>query len=441
MEEIFADVIVIGAGAAGLAATRALTATGHDVVLLEARDRIGGRVHTLYPQGWPGPVELGPEFVHGGNRVLWDILKQHRLPARHAPPRHWLSRSGQLVALPDLAKQIEGITARIDPKRRESFAAFLRREGGNFSAEDRDLAANFVEGFEAAPLAQMSAPALAGETLDDSEQYLLGRGYATVMDALAADAVPARMQCHLGRVVRKVIWKRGEVVVETRTTPQAEPARFHARAAVITLPLGVLQLERGAAGAVIFEPDLGPTRRVIRRMRMGHVLRVILRFDQRQWPALVPEEFGRARARSPFGFIHSRIAGLPVAWSLGSPGIVTSWGGGPAALELAGRSDDEIAEVAIRSVAELFHRPTPLVERALVDWRLHNWNRDPFSRGTYSFTAVGQEEAPAQLREPVADTLYFAGEATSDGAETGTVHGALASGVRAAEAIAKQHHA
>ena len=81
---------------------------------------------------------------------------------------------------------------------------------------------------------------------------------------------------------------------------------------------------------------------------------------------------------------------------------------------------------------------------AVVAWETHNWSRDPFSRGAYSFIVAGQENAAEKLRQPVQDTLFFAGEATADGEEIGTVHGALASGLRAAEeagaALKKRRH-
>jgi monoamine oxidase len=86
-------------------------------------------------------------------------------------------------------------------------------------------------------------------------------------------------------------------------------------------------------------------------------------------------------------------------------------------------------------MARVFGRSKDELRRGIRDWDTHNWSRDPFSRGAYSFTAAGGEDAAQKFRAPMRDTLFFAGEATADGEEVGTVHGALASGFRAAKEI------
>ena len=120
---------------------------------------------------------------------------------------------------------------------------------------------------------------------------------------------------------------------------------------------------------------------------------------------------------------------------LGDDCVLTGWAGGPAALALARRTEMGVARQALRSLGEIFGTPLPALERAWCGHALHNWSRDPFSRGAYSFTAAGLDDAAGRLREPLEETLFFAGEATADGAEIGTVHGALASGLRAAAEV------
>jgi monoamine oxidase len=107
-------------------------------------------------------------------------------------------------------------------------------------------------------------------------------------------------------------------------------------------------------------------------------------------------------------------------------------------MALSGRSQRGLREKALGSLAEIFGVPQSRLRAALVDYATHNWSRDPFTRGTYSFTVAGEDDASAKLREPVAHTLFFAGEATADGAEVGTVHGALASGLRVAKEVRAQ---
>lgn len=425
-----ADVIVLGGGIAGLAAAGALGRRGYVVTLLEARERLGGRIFTLRPPGWPGPVEMGAEFVHAGNPPLWRILHERRMRTVPVPPRHWLLRGRRLEAIDDLAKRIGRVTGGIQPRkmRRWSFATFMRRRAGAFSPEERDLARTFVEGFEAAPTARMSAAALADETLEDDEQFRLPGGYDRLIDGLVAAMPRGRVTVRCGAPVTRVEWRRKHVIVHARAAAHA------ARALVITLPLGVLQARPPMRGAVRFEPALRAKQALARRMGMGHVIRIVLRFDARRWPSLLPEALRRTSRRG-FGFVHSRLDGVPVWWSMTGAPVLTGWAGGPAATALARRSKSGILNRTLRSLGNVFGVSARRLRAALAGWEIHNWSHDPYSRGAYSFVAVGADEAAEALRTPVQDTLFFAGEATADGEEVGTVHGALASGLRAAEEV------
>jgi monoamine oxidase len=118
--------------------------------------------------------------------------------------------------------------------------------------------------------------------------------------------------------------------------------------------------------------------------------------------------------------------------------VLTGWVGGPRAARLGGESDAGLAEQALAALARVLHVPRVELDARLVDWHVHNWTADPFSRGAYSYVRVGGLEAPARLAQPVQRTLYFSGEATDDHGHTGTVHAALAAGQRAARALIAQ---
>jgi monoamine oxidase len=426
-----ADVIVIGAGVAGLAAAGELARRKLRVLIIEARDRIGGRVATIRRPGWRHPIELGAQFVHAGNDAIWDILERQRIKTKLVPSRHWHYEAGPLVAIDDVAKRIAAVTDRIDEKRMKgwTFADFVRREGTAVAECDRDLAIGFVEGFEAAPTNEMSASAVAGETLADDEQYFVPQGYDAVVSALA-DALPSRNVAVLTKTACGAInWRRTAVQAETAK------GKFTAPAAIVTVPLGVLQAKGSERGAIAFGPRLRDHERVIAAMRMGHVIRINLRFDARSWRKLVPLELKKASARG-FGFVHSRLEHVPVWWSLTGDAVLTGWAGGPNAQSLSIRSARAIEQIALGQLSKVFRVPKTVLGAALVDTATHNWSQDPFSRGAYSFTRAGQDDAPKKLRQPVENTLFFAGEATADGEEIGTVHGALASGLRAASEVA-----
>lgn len=424
-----ADVIVIGGGVAGLAAARELARKKLSVILVEARARLGGRILTQRNRGWERPIELGAEFIHEGNPPLWKIVREHRLRTLPMPGRHWLYRNGHLKRIDDLADRIERVTGRIDEKKvgSKSFARFLATERRKISEEDAAVATGFVEGFEAAPASAMSARALAGATLDDEKQFLLPGGYDRVVQALVGGLSSDRVRVICGAPVRNVAWQRGRVFVQTNRETYA------AKAAIVTLPLGVLQAKAGQRGAVCFDPPLRAKEKVWTGMRMGHVTRLVVRFDARKWRGLLPDDV--RRGRGAIGFIHSRVPGVPVWWALRNDSIVTAWAGGPAALALAGQTRRAVFDRAVASLATLLKTPAAAIRGAVLGWEMHDWSRDPFSRGAYSFTAVDADDAPARLRKPIQATLFFAGEATAEGEETGTVHGALVSGLRAAREI------
>lgn len=421
------DVIVIGGGVAGLAAAGALGRAGYRVVLLEARERLGGRIFTARPKGWGGAVELGAEFVHSGNRELWQRLKRYHIATRLVPPRHWLWREGRIEPV-DLEKRIAGVTGQIQPRKMQgwSFARFLR--GRTFPTADRALAVGFVEGFQAAPQERMSVAALAGETLDDADQFIVPGGYDRLVAGMARELATYNVVVRRSAAVTRVAWRKGFAQV------RAAGRDTEARAVVFTLPLGVWQAACPQRGAVRFEPELRAKRRIAAKMGVGHVVRITLRCDARRWRSLLPRDL-TASARGGAGFVHSPLSGIPVWWSLTSAPVITGWAGGPAAEALAHTSDRMIFEKALTSLAKLLSVSRMGLHEAVLAWQMHHWGRDPFSRGAYSFIAAGQDDAAGKLRTPVQDTLFFAGEATADGEEVGTVHGALGSGLRAADEV------
>lgn len=424
------DVIVIGGGVAGLTAAAALGRRGLTVTLLEARERLGGRIFTCRPRGWPTPVELGAQFVHGGNDVSWDRLRAHRIPTRSLALTHRRLQDGRLVEPDEHDDPVARVLAGVDPERMRgwSFADYLRRCGDRFSASDRQRATGFVEGFEAAPIERMSVAALASEALGGDEQFIVPGGYDQLATALERDLRAARVTVVRRAAVTRVAWSPRRVRV------RAGGRGYDAAAVVVTVPLGVLQARPGQRGAIAFDPPLRATERVVARMGVGHVVRVVLRFDARRWRALLPAEL-RSTTSEGLGFIHPGVPGEPVWWSVADATVLTGWVGGSAAIGLARLPAARRIDRALASLARVLGAPVDRVRTALADWQTHDWSRDPFSRGAYSFTAAGADDAAATLREPIRDTVFFAGEATADGAEVGTVHGAMASGARAAREV------
>jgi monoamine oxidase len=401
------DVIIIGAGAAGLAAGRALREAGRPAVIVEARDRIGGRVYTDRAHG---PVELGAEFIHGDRAATWGLVCAAGLRAVPWEGPRYFGQAGRL--LPE-----DHPTAL---RARELYAAVAAHAGPDESAasalarlappDDPGLpfALQWLANIEGADPSRLSAAALAREhqlsTNGDGNFHILD-GYDRALAHLGAG-----LDIRLGRPVERVRWSPGAVTLEL-----AGGERLTARRALVTVPLGALQ-----AGRPAFAPALPPAKRAaIAAIPMGHVSKLVLRFDRELWPL--------CSAISTDG---------PVAtwWPVESAATPTLMGytGGPKALALAALGEAGAIAAGVAELSALLGRD---VRPALLGGRLADWSRDEWTLGAYSYSAVGMGEARAALAAPLDGTLFFAGEATVTWGHLATVHGAIESGARAAEAL------
>ena len=189
---------------------------------------------------------------------------------------------------PDFAEMAR-YTGLMEPRNFGIFADFLRERSRSLADDSRYLAKEYVEGFQAAPPGEMSAAMLEGATLDTAAQFVPPQGFSRLIDGLARRARARGVRIRLGAVARRIGWEQGRVVV--RTTDEMEHC---ARAAVLTVPLGVLQAGDRQRGAILFHPPLGTKARLIAKMRTGHVVRITLRFEARQWRVIVPDALRRS---------------------------------------------------------------------------------------------------------------------------------------------------
>jgi monoamine oxidase len=395
------DVLVVGAGAAGLAAAAELTRAGRSVLIVEARDRIGGRCYTRALPGVAVPVELGAEFIHGRPQATYSLMQKAGVAAVDSTRTQQLLRGGRLQPV-NMFTHAQTVARRKLKGRDVSFRAFLARQ--RLPGLTRTLATMMVQGFDAADARLASAREILDEwTGISSTQPRPHGGYGPLLEFLARQA-----KVQLQTVVRELRWKRSSV--EVRGTFRGERWSAWAPRAVITLPIGVLPSlrirEKSAALA---------------RLASGPVIRVAMAFREAFWEKNHP---GAA-------FFHSPQAAFPTFWTplpMHAP-LLTAWAGGPKAARLTGSPEKLLLRSALASVRSALgnvDEPSAFL--------IHDWQADPYARGGYSYVRVGGTGAREELAAPLEETLYFAGEAT-DTEQSGTVGGALASGLRAAKEI------
>lgn len=425
-----ADAIVIGAGAAGLAAARRLAEASARVVLLEARDRVGGRVRQYPAAPLAVAPELGAEFIHGQAKETMLLMRDAGSRAIHIEGESWIGANGELRRDPlDFLRSARILERAHRLVQDESVESFLRPfERDATTRETAELARAFVEGFDAADPAIASARAIADELrsgVDSRSARPLG-GYRPIFARLHDACVAAGVEIRQSTVVRNVAWQRGTVAVRAADA-SGDVCTLRARAAIVTLPVGVLR-HAGDATAVAFEPELPAAKReALAKLEMGRVVKVLLWFRSAFWEHIRNGRYRRA------GFFRAQDGPFPAYWTqfpMRSE-LIVAWAGGPSAIALDGVPSPKLVERACRDFGELLGEPG-LARTEFAGGTMHDWDRDEYARGAYSYVAVGGGNARSMLAAPLDATLFFAGEATSNDGQGGTVNGALETGERAA---------
>lgn len=438
-----ADVVVIGAGVAGLAAAQSLCHAGLKVRLVEARDRLGGRIFTRRRSATAAPLELGAEFIHGRPPEVWEIVERAGLRTHEVAGARWRLEQGRLAPANSSWAEIESIFQRMDPAAPDqSFQEFLEQRCGDCPEEIKTWATGYVEGFHASHAGRISVHSLilcgrADEEIEGHRGFRLLDGFDTLVDSLHAFINPDLLTLHLNTVVSEISWSKGAVEVKTQSAAGESAPVFRAPAAIVTLPLGVLQAPPGSPGAVHFMPEPTDKREALGKLEMGAAIRVVLQFRRRFWQDETLVRTPHNQGLADMSFLFSREEWFPTWWTSASTGtaMLTGWAAGPHGEKLSGQGDAFVVERALEGLGRIFGLTPQVLRGLLQEAHVHDWQSDPYSRGAYSYALVGGEDAARTLAAPVEGTLFFAGEATDFAGHIGTVHGAIASGRRAARKI------
>ena len=423
------DVIVIGAGIAGLTAARTLSDAGKRVIVLEARARTGGRIVTDRSSGVA--IDLGASWIHGILRNPITALARRAgvatVPAFHDAKRRWDCDGTRLPldqAIADatgfqyvLAEVADMMSRRRRPKDGAdddlslAHAIALVRPDVPPGAEQRAFqwSQKWLGLVMGADCDTLSARAWDDDDELDGPDYVFPDGYDRILAPLAES-----LDIRLEHEVSQIDWGGDQVIVETSC------GAFRAERAIVTLPLGVL-----AADAVGFRPPLPDAKQdAIKRLGTGVLNKIAIRFSRPFWPADVTHlTYLSEDPDEPLGGFTSLLPH-------GHPVLIAHLAG-RRAVEFESLSDDEAVARVCHVLGRMFGDAVSTVDSATVT----RWHRDPYSRGSYSHIPVGARGSDYErLAAPISERLYFAGEATCR-AHPATVHGAYLAGLREAERL------
>lgn len=411
------DVVVVGAGAAGLMAARELTRGGKRVLVLEASNRVGGRVNTLYDTNAGVPVELGAEFIHGDAPETTRLCDEAHLVTVPVTGKQYRSDNGELSPQDAMWEKMGRLFRHMNPRRKNdrSFQEFLdEKPGGPRMRSERELARGFVQGFFAAD-PKIVSEKWVGQQGNPTEGAIDARrivnGYAALIDYLKRD-ITADVRFNVR--VERIKWNASGVLVYDQL------GREHgARAVIITVPLPMLQ-----DASIVFDPEIPIIRRAANQLVMGDVVRVNVVVKERFWEKKVADVSYVQTPTRPYNvwWTHHPLKAY----------LITGWSGGPPALEFLKTGDVEVA--AIIELACVFGTRRSRVESLVDSIHTYDWTHDPNIRGAYGYARVGGGSAARVLARKFGHAIFFAGEATDTGS-SGTVEGAIVSGKRAASRL------
>ena len=429
-----ADVLIIGAGAAGLMAAYTLTKAGKKVTMLEACNRTGGRIRTLDDTLFFDHAELGAEFVHGDLPVTLSLLKEAGIAYHPAGGEMWqysngsfTKDAGMMEGWPLLMKKLNALK---DDLTLDDFLeqTFTEPHFDELKASVR----NYAAGYDTGDPSRMSALSLRREWQNEDEdaQYRIEGGYCTLVQYMVTTVKQAGGLIYLNAPVTQVNWSPGHVKATT-----ADGEVYEASKIIFAIPLGVWQAPATAKGKITFEPPITPQMQALQQMGFGAIIKVLLQFDEIFWGDEITEELA-GHSMKNMGFLFSEEA-IPTWWTQApqqSP-LLTGWLGGPAAKQWEDKPAEEILQHSLQSLSNIFNRSADWLKEHLVASHIANWTADPYIYGSYAYDTVDTANSLALLNQTVSETLYFAGEYMYQGPAMGTVEAALTSGKAVAETL------
>jgi monoamine oxidase len=422
------NTIVIGAGAAGIAAARTLKAEGQKVLVIEARDRIGGRTWT--DETFANfPVELGAEFIHGGNVTTHKFVREAGLteiPVDRFGKLRWSDNKAKLVA--DLPNHLQNIIEKlwhdyehlvnVDLPQDLSLAEYLKSKGHDAQAlqiADVLLAQTCVASLYSLSCQDLQREMKQGDS--HGAESRISEGYKALFEFLARDLTIKRSS-----PVQRIEQSKTDVTVISNKTV------YQARSCIITLPVTILQ-----SCMVQFSPALSfEKQRAIHALKMEAGTKLLYRFTEPFWDDDLTYMLHDDLASRWWTPGHGRLGQKP------GSSLVTCYTTSVRARMIDAMTERDALTLGLKQLSKLLDVSFEKLERHLTKSTRVSWAHDPYAQGAYAHVPVGSSEARVDLAK-CEGNLFFAGEATAFDSTPQTVHGAFDSGSRAAKEVLEQH--
>ena len=403
-------VIVLGAGVAGLTATKYLSDAGYKVCLLEAAGIAGGRIATIHEEGFTGPVETGAEFIHGNLPFTFELLKEGGIS--------YETVEGSMIGVQNGVWQNEERDENWDKFMKKlnqlktdlTILEFLNKHFCEpHHLQLRQAVQRFAEGFDLADISKASILSVKNEWKNiDKKQYRIKGGYGQLVNYLLNCCRSHNVAISFNSCVNEIKYNYESVTVSTTDNRQ-----FTADKLIITVSVGVLQ-----SGTIRYEPAVTDHAVAIQSLGFGPVIKFLLEFETSFW-----NEFD-----DDIGFMLTNEQ-VPTWWTQlpADTNLLTGWLGGAKAAERIFEDDEALLQIALQSLASIFRMPPAMLREELIHHKIINWQTVQHVKGGYSYRTLGTEQAIKVLSTPIDGTIFFAGEAITKGDSQGTVESALQS--------------
>lgn len=411
-------ILIIGAGITGLAIANGLSEYFH-VIIIEADERLGGRIYSQSESAFSGIIENGAEFIHGHAKNTINLLKQADIKYIPAGGKMYHKEDGAFYEQKEMIEGWDVLMEKMKTVKEETtLAQFLDKYfGGEEYAEIRRQAIVYAQGFDLADVQYVTVKSLYEEWANEGEMYRIPKGYSTVIDYLASECLENGCTIITNSNVRTVIWQQGQVEVHCNNDKI-----YQGHKAVITVPVSILKDET-AVSYISFQPALNIHADAIRNIGWGYIIKVLLEFKEPFW-------------KNDLGFVFSDEL-FPTWWTQlpDKRPIWTGWLGGVKAKELSALTDEELLTKALESFSAIFEMPVNVLKKNLTASKVINWQKNPYAAGGYSYAIPGTEQSRQVLSTGIENTIYFAGEALYEGTQPGTVEASLTTAKATVERI------